>query len=257
MSHRCTAWSQRLTPLLHRRTNCRGFLWSADGTRRNSIFVLAGPNPAAICRSPLGRTQMQRSRRASSHGRVGCRGRLESRRRCLGLREVVRPGDAPAAHCAASTPGKSGVAPRRRHRFTEAEVLMYMGWSGCCGVDVAFWIRVRKGAGIRTRPRRNNTIGSPQRHALRMRLSGLGACIRHCRAAPPPLARGDNAGPRPGASWHGPAAAPSPPPLRGGRPAARVAPARRGGPGPASNDGSAIERPLAGARWQRRSPDGP
>jgi hypothetical protein len=25
------------------------------------------------------------------------------------------------------------VAPRRRHRFTEAEELMYMGWLGCCG----------------------------------------------------------------------------------------------------------------------------
>jgi hypothetical protein len=125
---------------LHRRTNCRGFLWSADGTRRNSIFVLAGPNPAATCRSPLGRTQMQHSRRASSHGRVGCRGRLKSRRRCLGLREVVRPGDAPAAHCAASTPGKSGVAPRRRHRFTEAEELMHIwaGWvvvAGCGLLD--------------------------------------------------------------------------------------------------------------------------
>ena len=110
--------------------------WLLVVSGRNSPkfeFRTCRPNPAAICRSPLGRTQMQHSRRASSHGRVGCRGRLESRRRCLGLREVVRPGDTPAAHCAASTPGKSGVAPRRRHRFTEAEELMYMGWLGCCG----------------------------------------------------------------------------------------------------------------------------
>ena len=50
---------------------------------------------------------------------------------------------------------------------------------------MAFWIQVRKGAGIRTRPTKpNNTIGSPQRHALRMRLSGLEACICHCRANP-------------------------------------------------------------------------